>query len=303
MAETRMYWLHALTPVHVGSGFGLGFIDLPIMREKVTNWPVVPGSAVKGVLAEDHGASTKEGRDKVPKLRAAFGSGGDENANAGALVFSDARLVCLPVRSLYGTFAWATSKLALQRLKRDLDAAKAGGTLPEPPGETGRALVAQRSAVASGNKAYLGDLDFTTDATNADAQKWAVALSQELFAHDAAWRTEFQARFIILPNDSFDYFCETGTEVAAHIKIDPDLKTVDKKQGGLWYEESLPAETILAGLVWCDRVFGNGVTREDVLVYARAKAESGEIQIGGKATVGKGRVRFVTAAAGREAGK
>jgi CRISPR-associated protein Cmr4 len=298
-----MYWLHALTPVHVGSGFGLGFIDLPVMREKVTNWPVVPGSAVKGVLADDHGA-TGDKREKDPKLRAAFGSGGDENANAGALVFSDARLVCLPVRSLYGTFAWATSKLALQRLKRDLDAAKAGTALPEPPeAPKDHALVAQGSAIASGNRAYLGDLDFTTDATNADAQKWAVALSQALFAQDPAWRTEFQARFIILPNDSFDYFCETGTEVAAHIKIDPSLKTVDKKQGGLWYEEALPAETILAGLVWCDRVFANGVTREDVLVYARAKAVSGEIQIGGKATVGKGRVRFVTAAAGGEAGR
>ena len=295
MAETRMYWLHALSPVHVGSGFGLGFIDLPVMREKATNWPVVPGSAVKGVLADHHKAS-KENREGDAQLRAAFGSGGDDSASAGALVFSDARLVCLPVRSLYGTFAWVTSKLVLQRLKRDLDAANTSTGLPEPPVPKDKAFVAQGSVLAPEGIAYLGDLDFTADSANAGAQKWAEALAKAVFPDDAAWRKEFEARFAILPDNSFDYFSETGTEVVAHIAIDPELKTVDKKQGGLWYEESLPAETVLAGIVWCDRVFGtNNVTAQDVLAYARSK--TGEIQIGGKATVGKGRVRFITAAA------
>src|SRR6266540_173056 len=119
MAElTKMYWLHALTPLHVGAGFGLGFIDLPIMREKITNWPIVPGSAVKGVLSSHFGADRD--RETTPALKAAFGTGGEENANAGSLVFADARLVCMPVRSLYGTFAWVTSPLALERLQRDL---------------------------------------------------------------------------------------------------------------------------------------------------------------------------------------
>ena len=51
--NTRMYWLQAITPLHVGAGKGVGFIDMPIMREKVTDWPLVPGSAAKGVL-RDH---------------------------------------------------------------------------------------------------------------------------------------------------------------------------------------------------------------------------------------------------------
>ncbi|MHA1734045.1 MAG: RAMP superfamily CRISPR-associated protein, partial [Promethearchaeota archaeon] len=46
----RMMWLYALSPVHVGSGRGVGFIDLPIIREKVTNYPLVPGSTIKGVF-------------------------------------------------------------------------------------------------------------------------------------------------------------------------------------------------------------------------------------------------------------
>ncbi len=109
--NTKMYWLHALTPLHVGAGRGVGFIDLPIMREKVTKWPLVPGSAVKGVMA-DHFGATEDARradeNDGKLLKAAFGLSGDDYSNSGSLVFTDARLVCLPVRSLYGTFAWVT---------------------------------------------------------------------------------------------------------------------------------------------------------------------------------------------------
>ncbi|HCW51693.1 MAG TPA: hypothetical protein DGR79_06470, partial [Clostridiales bacterium] len=47
---SRVFWIHALTPLHVGAGQGVGFIDLPVMREKATGWPIVPGSTVKGVM-------------------------------------------------------------------------------------------------------------------------------------------------------------------------------------------------------------------------------------------------------------
>jgi CRISPR/Cas system CMR subunit Cmr4 (Cas7 group RAMP superfamily) len=53
----------------------------------------------------------------------AFGvasDGGQSSSNAGALIPTDARLVCLPVRSFQGTFAWCASPLALRMLHRDL---------------------------------------------------------------------------------------------------------------------------------------------------------------------------------------
>src|ERR1017187_3053416 len=164
MMQTKIYWLHALTPLHVGAGAGLGFIDLPVIREKATDWPVVPGSAVKGVLADSLGASAEK-REQNALYTAAFGTGGEDNAGAGALVFTDARLVCLPVRSLYGTFAWVTCKLALERLARDLKAAGDTGaptaTIPEsekPRLPTGSKLN------GDGDTVYLGELDFTREA-------------------------------------------------------------------------------------------------------------------------------------------
>jgi CRISPR-associated protein Cmr4 len=301
MPQTKIYWLHALTPLHVGAGTGLGFIDLPVMREKVTGWPLVPGSALKGVLSDARDASEQR-REERPVLKAAFGNGGDENANAGALVFTDARLVCLPVRSVYGTFAWVTCSLALDRLARDLKAAGAAGVPDTIEAREEKILVAMGSVLDGGGPAvYLGDLDFkkAEPPQNVAATPWASYLKNLLFTGDAGWQGEFQKRFAIVHEDSFNYFCEMATEVNARIKMDPDRRTVDKEHGALWYEESLPAETVLAGLVWCDRIpAGRQVTEADVMKLVT----SGPLQIGGKATVGRGRVRFLAEAASAAAG-
>ncbi len=60
----------------------------------------------------------------------------------------------------------------------------------------------------------------------------------------------------------------------------------------LWYEESLPAETILSGLVCCDKIFPAGVAEPKELMnsYCNDKVP---LQMGGKATTGKGMVNCV----------
>jgi CRISPR-associated protein Cmr4 len=298
MAQT-LYWLHALTPLHVGAGFGLGFIDLPIIREKITKWPIVPGSAVKGVMAERH-AATAAARENNAALRAAFGRAGDENANSGSLVFADARTVCLAVPSLRGTFAWATSPLALRRLRRDMQEAGVAALPPEPwdvpneeahvPSQQGNPPAGSALKTAQG-EVFLGELDLTAQ-EKPEARQWAATLAEAVFPGDAAWQAEFVKRFVVLGGDTFDFLCKTATEVNARVHIDDQKKTV--KKGQLWYEEYLPAESILAGLVWCDKVYNApGVTEEHLLT--QFCSETTTLQIGGKATTGKGRVRFVTA--------
>lgn len=294
-ANTRMYWLHTISPLHVGAGRGVGFIDLPIAREKVTGWPLVPGSAVKGVLADHHGAPAKARKDN-DLFRVAFGIADDEHSNvgsnSGSLVFSDARLVCLPVRSLYGTFAWLTSPFALRRLVRDLEASAGAGGLEVPDGLAGDQLyvptdIPSALVDSGGAQVYLEDLDFTAR-TNAATKSWAERIAAWVFPGDAEWRAEFNKRFAVMPDDSFDFLCETATEVNARVRIDPEKKTVMK--GALWYEESLPAESVLAGLVWCDRVYaGNGVTQQSL--FEKFCTGAVNLQVGGKATVGKGRAR------------
>lgn len=66
MSNTRIYWLHALTPTHSGIGRGVGYIDLPLDREALTGWPVVRGSAFKGVWA-DYSTQLESGKDRRKK--------------------------------------------------------------------------------------------------------------------------------------------------------------------------------------------------------------------------------------------
>ncbi len=294
MSNTRIYWLHTLSPTHAGIGRGVGYIDLPIDRDGVTGWPIIRGSAFKGVWADLHRA-TDEARDNDQKLKAAFGRADGDNSNSGSLIPTDAKLVCLPVRSFYGTFAWATSPLCLQMLHRTLQLAGVDvTTLKVPPSlAEGKAHHAKGSSLEQGGSIYLEDLDFTAqECSTADA--WAAWIAEQVFKHDEAWAKEFVKRFVVLPNDAFDFLCETGTEVHTRVRIDDDTKTV--VDGALWTEESLPAETILMGIIQCDRIFGgNGadITPDGLLNEFASDEKAVPLQIGGKATVGRGQVRCV----------
>lgn len=288
----RLYWLHALTPLHVGAGKGNGYIDLPLIREKVTGYPFVPGSSTKGVFADDLRA-TDDARNPNkpeyrPELQAAFGTGGDNDANAGSLMFTDARLVCLPVRSLYGTFAWCTCPLILARLRRDL-ALISPTSLPDPGALAGQTLAPETGTVLQRDgRIFLEDLQLSVQQSR-PASQFAEVISAQVFKNDTAWCQLFKERFLVLPDDVFSFLAETGTEVQAHVRIDPDYKRVAR--GALWYEESLPAESILSGVVTCAGPYGkSGASRSDVLNLLN---DDRTVQMGGKATTGKGQLRLL----------
>ncbi len=307
MPNTRIYWLHALSPTHAGIGRGVGYIDLPIDRDGVTGWPIIRGSSFKGVWV-DHHRATREAReantDEGRLLKAAFGVAGDDNnSNAGALIATDAQLVCLPVRSFRGTFAWCTSPLCLQVLRRTLELA---GVTELPAVPTIRADNTAHhvtgTALKEGPRIFLEDLDF--DATDClTAAAWAAKLAAWVFPTDTVWQEQFKKRFCVLPDVAFDFLSETGTEVHTRVRIDDDTKTV--VGGALWTEESLPAETILAGLVQCDRVFSKdgkdvevaGTKLDSAAILKRFATNDPNkplvLQIGGKATVGRGQMRCV----------
>ncbi|GHV28338.1 type III-B CRISPR module RAMP protein Cmr4 [Synergistales bacterium] len=286
----KVYWLHAIAPLHIGAGRGVGYIDLPIAREKATNWPYVPGSAVKGVIA-DKWSATDENRKQNAEFAAAFGRANQDSdtladANAGSLVFSDASIVCLPVRSFYGTYAWITSPLALKRLR----CPEIPGNIPVPPGES--VFVLEGNKVSSNATAYFEDIDLEVD-TNKQNDSTLVSvcglLANSIFTDDTEWQEIFKQRFAVVNDDIFTFLCDTGTSVDARIRIDDATKIV--ADGALWYEESLPIDTILAGVVWCDKVYAKELTAQELL--GKFCSSPLDLQIGGKASTGKGRVRCI----------
>src|SRR4030042_6038701 len=122
--NAKVMFIYTETSLHCGSGTSLGVIDLPIQREKYTDYPVCQASGIKGVVREWF--ENKYG-EKDQKIKYTFGPDfgrGDSDAHAGAATFTDGRLLLFPVRSLNGVFAYTTSRFALSRLKRDLEVAK-----------------------------------------------------------------------------------------------------------------------------------------------------------------------------------
>ena len=118
------------TPLHAGSGDSLGVVDLPIQRERHTSFPKIEASSLKGALREAFEQLTREvssdtevikkaKTDKSDEIIKAFGpEQGD--LHAGAIGFTDARLLLFPVKSMKGVFAWVTCPRVLKQLKRDL---------------------------------------------------------------------------------------------------------------------------------------------------------------------------------------
>jgi CRISPR-associated protein Cmr4 len=293
----KLYWLHAVSPLHLGAGRGVGYIDLPIAREKGTSWPYIPGSAVKGVIADRNGAAEdnrKEDTETGKLLAAAFGRRAENknlepaDATAGSLVFSDAAVVCMPVRSFYGTFAWITSPFALERLRCP--------DKPETPDVAGvnHILTVEGDKISQNSKVYLEDLDLEAQ-NDARLGAWGRLLAESVFPGRKEWQEIFKARFSLVHDDVFTFFCETGTQIDARIRLDESTKTTVK--GALWYEESLPTDTILAGVVWCDKVYGSQFTPKDLL--EKFCQPYVNLQIGGKASIGRGQVRCVFSGGGQ----
>ena len=67
------------------------------------------------------------------------------------------------------------------------------------------------------------------------------------------WREKYKSSLVVLSDDDFCDFVTLSTEVIARIKIDPKTGTV--KKGALWYEEYLPADSILYSLALTSPIF------------------------------------------------
>jgi CRISPR-associated protein Cmr4 len=284
--KAKLLFLQALSPLHAGTGQGVGAIDLPIAREKATGIPIVPGSTLKGVLR-----TNCEANDDL-KVRI-FGPETDNASDhAGSAQFSDLRLLFLPVRSLSGTFAWVTSPLLLRRFQRDCVMTNTPFPARVPSvSDKDECLVPSANSKltmvieAQENQVVLEDLRLTgqTDASLDALLDWLKAF---LFGSDASWQALFTERVCVVHDDVLSFLLDTATEITARIRLKEKEKTVD--QGALWYEEALPAESILSGLMVIQEI---KATERDVLDAITQLAQS-PLQVGGSATVGRGLCRL-----------
>ncbi|MBK1645224.1 type III-B CRISPR module RAMP protein Cmr4 [Thiocapsa imhoffii] len=291
--QPRLFHLHTLSALHCGTGQSVGVVDLPIARARATNLPIVPGSSLRGVLRQEIGALDAD------LERALFGPATiKDNASsfAGALAVGDAHLLAMPVRALAGILCYVTSPFILRRYARDLvDAGLKAPEIPRPVNAQ-HALVSADSVNLIENTLVLEDLDLGVQ-RNGLTQEWANTIAALVHPDDATGQRDVVERFAILPDDILGYLSETATELRTRISIDQDTGTV--KKGALWFEEHLPAESVLWGMY---ALSDSNDPKQKLTAEALANAvrehlplgSGALLQLGGQAGVGRGLVRLLT---------
>lgn len=283
--------LYGVTSVHAGSGSDLGVVDLPIQREQHTGYPKIEGSSLKGAIRA-HVSSLVE---EDAKVEAVFGSelaANNESSVAGAVSFSDARILLFPIRSMRGVFAYITCPHVLQRFNQELETfAPDYPLLPVPEPNTISA-----SALLVGNSEKIVLEEYTYDVqVDQTTQQLAEQLEAIIFTTPTG-KGRLANRLVVLPDDDFSDFVQLSTEVNARTKIDPETGTV--KEGGLWYEENLPPESVLYSFVF----FGESrmdqdnpfVSVEEIVSYLEDdQVFSPVFQLGGNSTIGRGMIRRI----------
>lgn len=306
---TKLMFLYACSPVHMGAGVSLGPIDLPIQRERSSDYPMMQGSGIKGALR--HAFDPRSGGTQAathPEISVLFGpsSGkGEERPSdhAGALAFGDGKLVLFPVRSLLGSFAYCTSRLALARLKRDLEWSghHADWQVPSVIVD-GKALHAAGSGVVgsggpeSAKAIVLEDFSYESS-ESADLTKAARDLAAMVTGGAEALRffaEKMEKDLVLLSDEDFVHFVKFATEVEPHVAIDE--KTGTAKEGAFFYEEHLPADAVLYCVVGCS---GGRSEKSGEISLGTPDAVAGKfqgllggtgrrVQFGGDGTTGRG---------------
>lgn len=281
--NAKLLFIHTLSPLHAGIGQGVGVIDQPIAREKATNIPYLPGSSIKGIFLDEYKRSGETDSDEL------FGSPneGENKGAASSINFSDARLLLLPVRSIAGVFAWVTCPFVLERLKRDLNEIEF--KYDKPPmdipsvDEEGCLICADIPPliVIDSKQIILEDLPLNPQPSLA-VKEWAEWLGNVLFPEDKKWQDYCKERFCLVSDDIFSFLLEIGTEVTARIGIDEETKSTADQ--ALWYEEALPAETILVSLVVASYI----KVAPGMAFNAVHELTKKVLQFGGSATIGQG---------------
>ncbi|MCK6683907.1 MAG: type III-B CRISPR module RAMP protein Cmr4 [Thermoanaerobaculia bacterium] len=299
-----------ITPLHVGCGQDVGVVDLPVIRERTTDWPFIPGSGIRGSLrshaeeklsaqgAAEAGATegatgttpaaqqeiAREPKNLVDRL---FGRDKGGQISSGCVSVLDARLLLFPVRSAPGPFRWITCPFALERYREDRDFfLAADAASPEIPSQ----MSEDQCYGATEAALFLEEFPFTGNPA-------------------AAWRTPVQPllprgidanRVVLVADEVFLYFVRFATIVTQHNRL-TSAKTVDG--GGLFSVESVPPETVFYGFVGAtkERTKSNGLSQEnaarelkDLVLPGRESKHSDEshVILGGDESTGLGVTRL-----------
>lgn len=278
-----MLTFYAVSPIHAGSGNSTSAVDLPIQRERHTNWPHIQASAIKGAM-RDHFRNFSDDNDLInlvfgldnendDKMQKTKDENGDDlTVGPGALSVSDAKLLAFPVRSNIAPFVWVTSPAVLKRFNSDL----------EFLGLKNQILNLEEGPVDE--KAYsLNDYDFGQDkkVILEDAVVEVIDNKSIPFLNKVFPEVD---KLLLISDKMYKYVVDNCTEIQTQITIDARSGTA--KDGGLRYQELLPADSILYSVLYYSKTLND--LQADAVKEKVKKTFTDFIQIGGDETLGRG---------------
>lgn len=303
--NTSIAIMYAVTPCHAGSGSSLGVVDLPIQRERHTNWPMIQASGVKGafranferfanrIKSETVGSTSKDFSILTQKL---FGTDefcyydenekdnkgkpkkvkiGDGAGFAGSLSIGDARILAFPMRSNVSPFVWITCPAVLRRLEKDLQVAGLAAF------DASAYSVSGEDALCLGYEKISGSVlleDFEVKVSKAEALPDSI---KDFFKE--------ATRLILVPDEVFDYGVSNCTQIMAQIKI--ESKTGTTADGSLRYQEELPSDTLMYTVIhWGDsrNTAEDSLKAQTIKKFVTEEVLDSHIQIAGDETCGRG---------------
>jgi CRISPR-associated protein Cmr4 len=278
--DSSILSLYALTPVHIGNGSSVGIVDLPIMRERITNYPVIPSSGMKGAMRahfDAYKAKIENGKqiEQFDLLtEQIFGKdkemGDKERGYSGSLSISDAKLLAFPMRSSHAPFVHITCPAVLKRFDKDLKIVNSKDSKLEiPKVDDGKAV-----CIKGG---LSGEILLEDYIVNANGNLGIEQLKNHI---------ENLETLLIVSDSVFDYAVQC-TQITAQIKINQGTGTT--QSGSLRYQEELPADSLMYSLVfWGDSYGKEELKKETIKEYVKKQVVNDIIQIGGDSTCGRG---------------
>jgi len=229
---------YAVSPIHAGSGASTSAVDLPIQRERHTNWPHIQATGVKGAFRAHFRDFVGQNEDKQ-LINLVFGSDEQDNWDKkidnlpGAMSVSDARLLAFPMRSNIAPFVWVTCPSVLKRLKTDLEYIS--------PGEE---MTIDKKDIQGDNAVSIGSDNISGQVILEDAVVNVIEKIEDVFFKNTFSELK---NLLLISDEMFDYAVSYCTEIQTNIKI--DSKTGTAKDGALRYQEFLPADSVLYSIV------------------------------------------------------
>ncbi|MDW8469616.1 MAG: RAMP superfamily CRISPR-associated protein [Burkholderiales bacterium] len=156
-----------------------------------------------------------------------------------------------------------------------------------------RCVVANRDLL-SGKKLHLEAFEYEANEQSStvlqNVGQWLAANALPSDDGFAFFREKIKTDIALLSDTDFAYFAQHATLVEPHVRINDATGTAD--EGGLFYTENLPPESLLvASLMTSDaRREGDDLKAEEVLNRIRTVLEGALLQLGGDATTGRGLV-------------